>query len=277
KAAPAREPDRCDDAIAAEQKTHEGASDPERRIHHADRGDQRRGCGQAVQQTTLLHHLGMRRGASSAPWLAAFAGVALAASFPPLGFAPLAWVALWPLLVAVRTRAAVGRLVLGTITGLVWAGCTVAPWLYPAIRSHLAAGTLTATLLTTGAVWTYGGVYLALFALVYSWLPRPRWLAAPAAWVLLETLRTRLLGGAPWALLGHSQHALLALAQIAELGGVGSLSFLVLMPAAALAAAGRERIVGLAAALVATLAAATFGTSRLAAPTPAEAGHALAA
>jgi len=214
----------------------------------------------------------MRRGASSAPWLAALAGIALAASFPPLGFAPLAWVALWPLLVAIRTRPAAGRLALGAVTGLVWAGFTVAPWLYPAIRSHLAAGTLTATLLTTGAVWTYGGVYLAIFALVYSWLPRPRWLAAPAAWVLLETLRAHVLGGAPWALLGHSQHALLALAQIAELGGVGSLSFLVLIPAAALAASGRERIIGLAAALVAALAAATFGASRLAAPTPAEAG-----
>ena len=218
----------------------------------------------------------MMRGASSAPWLAALAGIALAGSFPPLGFAPLGWVALWPLLVAVRARPAAARFVLGAITGLVWAGCTVAPWLYPAIRSHLAAGTLTATLLTTGAVWTYGGVYLAIFALVYSWLPRPRWLAAPAAWVLLETVRAHVLGGAPWALLGHSQHALLALAQIAELGGVGSLSFLVLMPAAALAASGRERIVGLAAALVATLAAATFGASRLAAPTPAEAGDAVA-
>ena len=218
----------------------------------------------------------MRRGASSAPWLAALAGIALAGSFPPLGFAPLGWVALWPLLVEVRARPAAARFALGAITGLVWGGFTVAPWLYPAIRSHLAAGTLTASLLTTGAVWTYGGVYLAVFALVYSWLPRPRWLAAPAAWVFLETIRTHVLGGAPWALLGHSQHALLALAQIAELGGVGSLSFLVLMPAAALAASGRERIIGLAATLVATLAAATFGASRLAAPTPAAAGDSVA-
>ena len=214
----------------------------------------------------------MTEKASSAPWLAALAGVALAGSFPPLGFAPLAWVALWPLLVAFRGRPAAGRFALGAIAGLVWAGFTVAPWLYPAVRSHLAAGALTAILLTTGAVWTYGGVYLAIFALVYSWLPRPRWLAAPSAWVLLETLRAHALGGAPWALLGQSQHALLPVAQIAELGGVASLSFLVLMPAAALAASGRERVIGLAAALVATLAAAAFGASRLAAPIPVETG-----
>src|SRR5882724_58758 len=69
-------------------------------------------------------------------------------------------------------------------------------------------------------------------------------LAAPSAWVLLETLRAHALGGAPWALLGQSQHALLPVAQIAELGGVASLSFLVLMPAAALAASGRERVIG---------------------------------
>src|SRR5262249_61297210 len=156
--------------------------------------------------------LGMDRPQRPGPGLPPLAGLARAGSFPPLGFAPLGWIALWPLLVAVRARPAAARFALGAITGLVWAGFTVAPWLYPAIRSHLAAGTLTATLLTTGAVWTYGGVYLAIFALVYSWLPRPRWLAAPAAWVLLETVRAHVLGGAPWALLGPSPHAPLPLA-----------------------------------------------------------------
>ena len=40
-------------------------------------------------------------------------------------------------------------------------------------------------------------------------LPRPRWLTAPACWVLLEELRIHLVGGAPWALLG-SQPALVS-------------------------------------------------------------------
>src|SRR5207245_4231233 len=133
-----------------------------------------------------LHHIGMTGRASSAPLLAALAGAALAGSFPPLGFAPLAWVALWPLLVAVGGRPAAVRFALGAVAGLVWAGFTVAPWLYPAVRSHLVAGVLTAILHTNGAVWTDGGVYLAFFALVYSWLPRPRCLEWPSAWMLLS-------------------------------------------------------------------------------------------
>src|SRR5207245_160407 len=84
----------------------------------------------------------------------------------------------------------------------------------------------------------------AAFAVVYGWLPSPRWLAAPAVWVLLEQIRVRAFGGAPWGLLGHTQHAFLPLAQLAELTGVEGLSFLVLLPAAALAERGRTRRAG---------------------------------
>lgn len=164
------------------------------------------------------------------------------------------------------------RLALGAVAGVVWSCGAVGYWLFPAVLNHLATGPLPAAALTALAAWTYGGAYLALFAAVYSWLPRPGWLTAPAAWVLLEQLRARVLLGAPWVLLGHTQHALLPLAQLAELTGVSGLSFLVLVPAAALAARGAERRAGLVAALVATVAVAIFGTLRLRAlplePTP---------
>jgi apolipoprotein N-acyltransferase len=158
-----------------------------------------------------------------------------------------------------------GRFVLGTLAGLVWAGCMVGFWLYPAARIHLATGPFAAAALTAAAAWTYGGLYLAAFAVVYSWLPRPRWLAAPAVWVLLEQARTVFLGGAPWGLLGHTQHAFLPLAQLAEWAGVSGLSFLVLLPAASLAESeGRERLRGLGVATAAVGLAVVYGVIRLA-------------
>ena len=163
------------------------------------------------------------------------------------------------------------RLGLGAATGIVWSLGLVGFWLYPAVEGHLVAGPLTAAALTVAAAWTYGGAYLAAFAVVYGWLPSPRWLAAPAVWVLLEQIRVRAFGGAPWGLLGHTQHAFLPLAQLAELTGVEGLSFLVLLPAAALAERGRTRRTGLATALVLVASASCFGAFRLRAFPPGQA------
>src|SRR5207249_3453781 len=146
-----------------------------------------------------------------------------------------------------------------TATGIVWSLGLVGFWLYPAVEEHLATGPLAAAALTVAAAWTYGGAYLAAFAVVYGWLPSPRWLAAPAVWVLLEQVRTRAFGGAPWGLLGHTQHGFLPLAQLAELTGVEGLSFLVLLPAAALAGHGRTRRTGLVAGLLLMTSVTCFG------------------
>lgn len=144
-----------------------------------------------------------------------------------------------------------------------WALGVCGFWLYPAVRSHLAAGSLTAAALTLVAIWIYGAMYYPTFALVFPWLPRPLWLSGPAAWVLLEEVRERALWGAPWGLLGHSQHAVLPLAQLAELTGVTGLSFLIVMPAAALTERGSTQRRGLAAAVGATAIVCLFGAIRL--------------
>ena len=175
----------------------------------------------------------------------------------------LAWFAAWPLLRAVRDASWQRRFALGSLAGFVWSLGTVGSWLYPATREHLAAGPAAAAVLTAAAAWTYGGAYLAALALVYGWLPRPRWLAAPAALVLLEQLRTGVLGGAPWALLGQTQHDVLPLAQLAELTGVAGLSFLVLLPAAAAAEPRPARTVGLLTSAAAVAATLLFGGIRL--------------
>lgn len=207
----------------------------------------------------------MNRAARSVPWVRAVAlGAALAAAVPPLGWWPLAWVAPWLLLAMVRGRGGGARLGLGALAGLVWSSGTMLAWLVPAARVHLELGPIAATLGAAAQSWLYAGVWLAVLALVAPWLPRPRWLSLPAAWVLVEAARARLLDGAPWSLLGHAQIALLPLAQLAELGGVAALTFVVAMPGAALAARGRERWRGLLASALAVGAALVFGATRLA-------------
>ena len=71
--------------------------------------------------------------------LAILAGGALAASFPPLDWGPVAWLALWPLLASLRGQPAIARALLGSLTGIVWTGSTVFLWLYPAAQTHLGA------------------------------------------------------------------------------------------------------------------------------------------
>lgn len=202
------------------------------------------------------------------PALAALATAGLlVASVPPLDVGLAAWVAFWPLLAACRDRGAGARLALGSVAGIAFGAGTVGLWLLPAARAHLATGAPSAAALTLAAAWLYGGLYIALLALIHPFLPRPRWLTTAAVWVLLEWLRGFVAGGAPWALLGHSQHGALV-AQIAELGGVPAVSFLLMLVSAALAERGRERRTGLAVALLAVAMACAFGVERLLALPP---------
>ncbi len=76
--------------------------------------------------------------------------------------------------------------------------------------------------------------YLALYFGVFGCLAsRPfikcRLLFIPALWVILEYLRGWIFSGFPWALLGYSQYANLAVIQIADIAGVWLVSFLVML------------------------------------------------
>lgn len=216
-----------------------------------------------------MKHPATRRRGGGALIAALATGALLVASVPPIDFGIVAWVAFWPLLAACRGRGVAARGALGCVAGLAFGVGTVGLWLLPATRAHLAAGAPTAVALTLAAAWLYGGLYIALLAVIHELLPRPRWLSTPAAWVLLEWMRGFVAGGAPWALLGHSQHDALV-AQIAELGGVPALSFLLMLTSAALAERGRPRCVGVAVALLAIALASAFGVARLAALPPSE-------
>src|SRR5262249_47735035 len=83
--------------------------------------------------------------------------------------------------------------------------------------------------------WALLSIYCALFFPVTIWLIRlldrrtflPLVLTVPVAWIAMEWVRSWLLEGFAWYYLGHSQHTVLSLIQMADLGGVYLVSFLV--------------------------------------------------
>jgi apolipoprotein N-acyltransferase len=98
-------------------------------------------------------------------------------------------------------------------------------------------------LIASYAIMLLLAIYLGLFVAIYSagvvWfrmlIPRYGLFAAPCLWVTLELLRTYLLSGLPWSLLGYSQYRQLDLIQIADHLGVYGVSFLIVLTNVALA------------------------------------------
>ena len=160
-------------------------------------------------------------------------GLLLALAFPQLSLAPLAWVALVPMVLVMerhpfRSGFAAGVGFFGLV--LYWLNIVMTTYgqMHPVFS-------LAAYLLLV--------LYLALFFGAATWAAcRLRehlgWsitLTLPVFWVGFEFIRSFLFSGFPWASLGYSQISLLPLVQSADLTGVYGISFLLLLSNAALA------------------------------------------
>jgi apolipoprotein N-acyltransferase len=163
----------------------------------------------------------------------------LYAAFPPLGWHDAAWVALVPLVaVAIHSRPW-HAFRWGWLTGLFFWLPSLS-WLlrlsvtgYPPVPLPLIA-------LGWFLVAAYCALYVGAFAMITSaWCGRVGTGAGlrnaltcvllAGIWAGLETWRGWLCGGFPWNALGVSQYQNLSVAQIAEVGGVGLVSGLVVM------------------------------------------------
>lgn len=161
--------------------------------------------------------------------LAAASGVLLVLSFPLFDYNSLAWVALVPLLIALRGKSIRSSFSLGLITGFISFTGTIY-WVYHSMYYYGNVPLLLSILLLI-LLSLYLGLYPAVFAVLFSRLNSGAWPPAlftvPVLWVSLEYLRTYALTGFPWALLGYSQYRFLSLIQIADITGVYGISFLV--------------------------------------------------
>ena len=160
-------------------------------------------------------------------------------SFPKYEFGWLAWVALVPLLVALRGLTSRQAFWLGWGSGTVaWMG--LGGWLVNTVHEF---GPLPYALSVPLVVFVaaYLGVYVAVFCALWQRLargspsPLMRVLGAAAYWTALEFVRTYAFTGLPWNLLGYTQYRALPLIQVADLTGVYGLSFLIVLVNAAVA------------------------------------------
>ncbi len=152
-------------------------------------------------------------------FLCLLSAVLLILSFPVFNIEFCAWLGFIPLFFVIQNESKSKAFLFAYITGIIfWAGTIY--WLI-----HVALIGLILLVL-------YLALYFGLFGILFKLTIKDYRLSVvtiPAAWVFLEFLRSRLLTGFPWALLGYSQYLNLPIIQIADITGVWAVSFLVMM------------------------------------------------
>ncbi|TBR16277.1 apolipoprotein N-acyltransferase [bacterium] len=146
--------------------------------------------------------------------------VLLALPFTNFNLWIFAWFGFIPFLFVLQNKTPLKAFLLAYFTGVIfWS--VVIYWLI-----HV-------TVLGTIILILYLSLYFGLFGFIIA----PRITGAgkrvlvfiPVVWVLLEFLRSYLLTGFPWAVLGYSQTSNLAVIQIADITGTWGISFLVVL------------------------------------------------
>ena len=168
----------------------------------------------------------LSRGQSSLRWrwlgLALLSGATLYLCHFPVAWGWLAWVALVPVLTLARIQTRGWWLFL-----CAWS-CGLGYYL-PAVSWMSAAHPAMI------ACWIILSLYCALYFPLALWLVRkleggtrlPLMLTFPVVWTALEFVRVYFMTGFSWYLLAHTQHNVLPVIQIADLGGAFAVSFLV--------------------------------------------------
>ncbi len=156
------------------------------------------------------------------------AGVMAAAGASGMfGFAPYGWYGLpilgLALLFFVWRRFPTSALWLTFVYALFWFGVGVS-WLYAALHDHGEVATLPSLLLIV-----VFSAFLALFPLSAAWLARRFSIQSPAGlaalWTMQEWLRSWMLTGFPWLVVGYSQIPASVLAGYTPVFGVFGVSF----------------------------------------------------
>jgi len=163
--------------------------------------------------------------------LVLFSSVLLILIFPKFDLTPLSWIALVPFFYSLEGKKPGYSFFLGWSCGaLFFLG--IIYWIINTMVNygHISIA-LSLIILIIFAV--YLGLFFGLFSYIISYIELKLkilpWSFAPFIWVSMELLRTYILTGFPWALLGYSQYKNLELIQFSDITGVYGVSFLLVM------------------------------------------------
>ena len=163
-------------------------------------------------------------------WLCGAASALLwFASFHPLDWGPLAFLAPVPLLLLARVINRPRHLYRAVY--VTWLAASLAQLSWMAANLPMVAGWLAISIVMA----IYPVLFLAGCRVATGRLKLPLVLAAPILWTGLEFLRAHLFTGFSWYYLGHTQWHWTTLIQISDLVGAYGVSFVVMTAAAALA------------------------------------------
>jgi apolipoprotein N-acyltransferase len=162
--------------------------------------------------------------------LSIVSGALVALSFPNSGLSFLAWIALVPLLIALEGTSTRTAFRLGFTCGLVaYAG--ILYWINIVITDygHLPwAASITLYLILAAWLGLFYG-FSTMVARAGEQVGIKTAFSLPVAWVAADLLRSFLMTGSPWAMLGHSQYKILPLIQIADICGVFGITLLIVL------------------------------------------------
>jgi apolipoprotein N-acyltransferase len=207
------------------------------------------------------------------PFLGALiSGIGLGLAFPKPDLHLLVWVALVPLLLALRGAGVARAWWLGMITGLVYRAVALY-WLVDTMAEYGGLGLPVALAAATALIFVLAS-FIGVPAMLAAWYG-PVGMGAgvflSVLWVALEFLQKFPVGGFPWAFVGYAAGRNLVFMQAADLAGVYGLSAVAVFVNVALASLIAKRgeafrLVAVAAVLVAAIG--LYGAARLAAAPP---------
>jgi len=163
--------------------------------------------------------------------LSVLTGLLAVAAFPKISLFFLAWIALVPLAIVLSQSNVKQSFWYAFLSGFIFNAAGLY-WLIPML--HFNTGSYIQAFAASCALW----VYMALYWGAWGWFfcVGKRTFSSPwilavfvsAAWVVLEFVRSYLLTGFPWMLIGYSQYRFLEIIQIAEFTGIYGVSFIII-------------------------------------------------
>lgn len=168
--------------------------------------------------------------------LSILSGLLAGLSFPKYGVSFIAWIAYIPLLFAIKIadgrKPVLKSYMYGFVSGFT-TNIILLYWVVVAMNKYgninLFVSIFALILLSAILSALYYGPFTALIKVFRNASISGELLFIPVVWVLLEYIRTYLLSGFPWELLGYSQYRNLALIQISRFTSVYGISFAIML------------------------------------------------